>query len=451
MTDVEASPEVGDGEDEAGDVTPTPARRPRRTAAHTRRVRTVAVGVVAVAAAVAVPLLVVKATRTIANSKAGRTSATTVPVVGTLPETPAVLLVEVGPGNEVAALTVLALGASGSGGAVVVVPAGTELATAGLNPSTRLASAYATGGLAAQRDALEGVLGITTAFAEEVDEAGLASLLAPYEPLHVVLEEQVLDTDGAGQERQLYPAGPVDLSAAQAARVLLARGPNESEITRLPRTMAVWAAALASGRSATTTTATTVGVSADVAAPTTVAGQLATIAGGTAAVHLLPVHPVLDAVANPEGLDLLAPDNAGQKLLMAEVMPGAISPANSNIRFQIVNASGNDDLLYSAVGRLVFVGANVVVVSAPSGTQQETVIEYQDPSRKAEASRYVPVVGTATVRQSESLINGIDATIVLGQDFATFMQAENAKSTTTTTVAATGATTTTAGQTSTTS
>ena len=451
MTDVDAGPEVGDGEDVAAEATPGPARRPRRTPAHTRRARTVAVSVVAVAAAVAVPLLVVKATRTIANSKAGRTSATTVLLAGALPDTPAALLVAVGPGNEVVGLSVLALGPSGSGGAVVVVPAGTELATAGSNTSTRLASAYATGGLAAERDALEGVLGITTSFAEEVDEAGLASLLAPYAPLHVVFEEPVLDTDGAGQERQLYPAGTIDLSAAQAARVLLARGPNESEITRLPRTTAVWAAALANGAGSATTTATSGGASAGVSAPTTAAGQLAAIAGATAAVHLLPVHPVLDAVANPDGLDLLAPDNAGQKLLMAQVLPGAISPANSNIRFQVINASGNDDVLYTAVGRLVFVGANVVVVSAPSGTQQETVIEYQDPSRKAEASRYVPVLGTATVRQSTSLIDGIDATIVLGQDFATFMQAENAKSTTTTTVATTGATTTTAGQTSTTS
>jgi len=165
--------------------------------------------------------------------------------------------------------------------------------------------------------------------------------------------------------------------------------------------------------------------------------------GGAAAVRPLPVRPVLDAVANPDGLDLLAPDNAGQKLLMAEVLPGAISPANSNIRFQVINATGDPDLLYAAVARLVFVGANVVVVSDPSGVSKETVIEYQDQARQAEAARYMPVVGPATVRRSQDTTEGIDATIVLGQDFATFMRAENAKVTTTTPSAGSTTTTTT--------
>jgi LytR cell envelope-related transcriptional attenuator len=152
-------------------------------------------------------------------------------------------------------------------------------------------------------------------------------------------------------------------------------------------------------------------------------------------VRVLPVRPVLDRVANPDGVDLLAPDNGGQKLLMAEVLPGAISPANSNIRFRVANATGDPALLYQAASRLVFVGANVVVVSEPLDTQKETVIEYEDEIRKDEAARYLPVVGPATVRQSSERIDGIDATVILGQDFATFMQSENAKGTTTTSAA----------------
>ena len=46
--------------------------------------------------------------------------------------------------------------------------------------AVRLASAFDNGGLDAQRQALEGVLGITTSAAEQVDESGLAALLAPW-------------------------------------------------------------------------------------------------------------------------------------------------------------------------------------------------------------------------------------------------------------------------------
>ena len=420
--------------------------KPRRTATNTRRLRTGAVALLAVAGAVAVPLLVIKASRTIANSKAGRT-ATTVPApTATVPDTPAALLVEVGPDGTVGGLTLLGLDASGHGGGVIVVPAGSEWLVAGAAHPVRLASAFDNGGgLAAQREALEGVLGITTSVAEQVDEQGLAALLAPYAPLHVKLDDRVLDTDSSGQERVLYPAGPVDLTAAEAAHVLLAKGPNESEVARLPRTIAVWDAVLASHAKTVSTTTTAAGpseaspVNGDTDQPATVAAQLAAIVGGEAAVHQLTVRPVLDAVENPDGVDLLAPDNTSQKLLMAEVLPGAISPANSNIRFRLVNATGDPALLAAAVGRLVFVGANVIMVNEAPAPTKETVIEYQDESRKAEATRYMPVVGPSVVRFTPNRIDGIDATLVLGQDFATFIAAENAKAaatSTTTTVAA---------------
>jgi hypothetical protein len=290
------------------------------------------------------------------------------------------------------------------------------------------------------------VLGITTSIAEQVDEAGLAALLAPYAPFRVTLDDRVLDTDRSGQERVLYPAGPIDLTAAQAAHVLLAHGPNESEIARLPRTTAIWTAVLASraARASSARSSVPGNGESSPAEPATVADQLTAIVSGDAAVHQLTVRPVLDAVENPDGVDLLAPDNTSQKLLMAEVLPGAISPANSNIRFRLVNATGNPAMLAAAVGRLVFVGANVVMVSAAGTPTKETVIEYQDESRKTEATRYMPIVGPSVVRPTTDRVDGIDATLVLGEDFARFIDAEDAKSAATSTpVATTIATTTT--------
>jgi hypothetical protein len=64
------------------------------------------------------------------------------------------------------------------------------------------------------------------------------------------------------------------------------------------------------------------------------------------------------------------------------------------------------------------------------------VIEYFDGSRKAEATRYLPVVGPSVVRPTTERIDGIDATLVLGQDFATFIRDEDAKAAATSTTTA---------------
>jgi hypothetical protein len=408
---------------------PAPDRPPkrRRTAARTHRLRTAIVAVALVAVVVAVPFLILKASHTIANSKAGRTVTSLGQAASRLPNTPVALLVTKAADGSVAGITLLALDDSGSGGAAVIVPAGTEVAGAEGQTGTRLGDAYGNGGLQGEQEAVEGLFGITTSIAEEADPTALAALLQPYAPIHVNLDARAVGTGANGQQVVLFPAGPVDLTADQAAQLLVARGVNESEVARLGRTAAIWTAVLGTGASHGTTT--TAAPAPGAAAPTTVAAQLAAIAGGTSTVSAISVQPVLDAVANPQGLDLLQADDASTKLLLAQTMPGAISPANDNIRLQVVNATGDPNLLAEAVARLVGAGANVVIVSdAPPS--QATLIEYQDQRTEAEAQTYVPVVGPATVRLGDQRIDGIDATITVGKDFAAFSQQQAASSTT---------------------
>jgi hypothetical protein len=408
---------------------PDPDRptRQRRVAARTHRLRTGIVTLILVLVLAAVPLLVLKASHTIANSKAGSTVTSLGGSTSELPDTPVALLVTKAADGAVVGLTLLARDGSGSGGTALVVPAGTEVAGGEGQTASRLGDAYGSGGLSAEREAVEGVFGITTSVSEEVDQQGLAALLQPYAPIHVTLDARATDIGPDGQQVVLHPAGPVDLTADQAAELLVARGVNESEASRLDRTTAIWAAVLASrAAGAPTTVASTPGP------PGTFAAELAAVASGTSTARAVPVRPVLDAVANPQGLDLLQPDDAATKLLLAQIMPGAISPANDHIRLQVVNATGDPNLLAEAVRRLVAVGANVVIVSdAPSPTPS-TLIEYQDQRNEAEAQTYVPVVGPATVRQGDGRIDGIDATIIVGEDFATFAQQQAASSSTST-------------------
>jgi LytR cell envelope-related transcriptional attenuator len=421
-----SEPEPADEQSPAAPPADDRPRRRRRTAPRTHRVHTGIVVLVLVAVLVAVPFLILKASHTIANSKAGRTVTSLSAAASRLPDTPVALLVLKGADGAVAGLTLLALDGTGAGGTALVVPAGTEVAGGEGQPGTRLAAAYEDGGLAAERQAVEGLFGITTAMSEEVDLAGLAALLQPYAPIHLTLDAPALDTGPGGQQVVLQSPGAVDLTADQAAQLLLAHGPNESEVARLTRATAIWTAVLAAGASKAATAPTTTPATA----PATVADQLAAMAEGKTGALAVPVQPVLDAVANPQGLDLLRVDEAPTKLLLAQIMPGAISPANDNIRLQVINATGDANLLADAVTRLAGVGANVVIVSDAASPSTATLIEYQDQRNKAEAQTYVPVVGPSTVQQSDERIDGIDATIVLGTDFASFAQQQAASSTT---------------------
>jgi hypothetical protein len=455
-----------------------PHRRHRRVPLRTHRLRTGVVTGVIVLVAVSLPFLILEASHTVANSKAGRAVSPSGPAAAELPDTPAALLVVVGPDHEAAGLVALARDGSGKGGTAVVVPTGMQVGGSAGTPSSRLGDAYATGGLDGERQAVESALGITTSSAAEVDEAGLAALLGASAPVTVNLADRAVDTGANGKEVVLYPAGPVQLTAAEVAHLLVAKGPNESETARLPRTAAIWNAVLnhssggslgASSSSAapssgpttavprtartsasarpTRTSAGRAATSSRVAAPTTAAtsippttslstaafaSQLATVQAGSAKAQVLSARPVLDAVDNPNGVDLLAVDIPAMRLLLAETMPGAVSPANDNIRLRLINNSGDPSLLAPAAQRLVDAGANLIIVSPATTTAAQTVVEYQDAAGRPAASTFQPVVGASVVRLGTDRIDGIDATIILGSDFAGFLQTEQAKNTNTT-------------------
>lgn len=421
---------------------PPAARRPR----HRRRtgsVRTWVMLAVATAISLVLPTLVAKAARTIANSTEGRSITISDVVVprAELPVTPGALVVSVDDAGEAVGFTVLAVAPSGAGGTLVVLPAGTQGTLPGQLTSGRLAGAYTTGGLADQVTAIEGFLGVTFGQVAALREADLARLLAPLAPLPVEFDTDVIGPGPDGRAVVLQAVGRHDLTAAEAAEVLTARMPNESEIVRLPHVTAVWqAVAQASSRGtapATTSPSSTVPV-----APGDVAAYLASVTSGPATARLVEAAPVLDKVNNPEGQDLLFVDPPGVRLLMAQVLPSAVSPSNGNIRVRIVNPTGDPTLSYEAVARLIYLGANVVLVNdAPGPAAAATVVEVQRPEDAEAASRYGPYLGGATTEQSDVKIDGIDATIVLGSGFASFVAEEKAKATTTTTSTTTTSTT----------
>jgi hypothetical protein len=433
---------------------PARVRRPRHRR-RTRSVRTWVMFAVIVGIAAVLPALVALAARTIANSKEGRSitiSDIAVPRAE-LPVTPGALVVSVDDSGEAVGFAVLAVAPSGSGGTIVLLPAGTQGTVPGQVTPGRLADAYRTGGLAGAVTAVEGFLGVTFDQAVDARPADLERLLAPFAPIPVRLDTAVLAPDASGSPVVVQPAGQHDLTAAEAAAVLTAHMPNESEVVRLPHVAAVWqgvASRAGVGVAATTAssglptssavvTTSTAGATATTTSsdPTPALGDMeafvAALRAGPATSRLVDATPVLDRVNNPLGADLLFVDPPGVRLLMAQVLPSAVSPSNGNMRVRLVNATGDPAMAYEAVARLIYLGANVVLASDDDGRPpSRTQIELQDMADADAAGRFGPYLGGADTVASTVKIDGIDATIVLGRDFVSYIAVERAKATTTT-------------------
>jgi hypothetical protein len=428
---------------------PAPRSKRSRRKRHRRRTRpsrTLLMAVVAIGVAALLPVLGIVAARTIADSKEGTAVIVDVPV-RQLPSTPASLVVAVDDQGRPAGLTLMSVAADGQGGTVIVLPLATAAFLDGPALPVRLDEAWARGGLEGQTQGVESVLGISTAVSESLDEDGLTELFEPYAPVSLDLDLPVLDTDADGNTEELFGAGSVELSARDMARLLLARVDGESELGRLPRIEALWQAVAAKGEEAAPTTT----VAGTPSTPVDVAGFLAKVTSGPAGVHLLRVEPSFDPT-DPAAPELFQADVPYLRLLVASVMPGAVSPSNGNISFRIINPLGDPNLTYRAVGRLAAVQANVVLVTETDGPAPAlTSMTWHSPAGEVQSGAFAPVLGSPPAVPSDERIDGIDATVVLGRDFPGFLAAEDAKvaatSTTSTTVAPTttsrGTTTTT--------
>jgi hypothetical protein len=234
---------------------------------------------------------------------------------------------------------------------------------------------------------------------------------------------------------QLFPAGTVRLDAAGAARFVLAREAGRSEVDRLDRLRRFWVAAFATPAAATNAPAAA--TPSNVATPSDVGGFLDDLRAGTVRVDPLPVTAVFDANRNPDHLDLLDVDATSIRLLVARTLPGAVSPTDTELRCWLVNPTGDPDLSYRAVGALVYLHVNVMLVTeSSSAVPDRSRIAYGTPLGQR-AVFLTGVFGRGELVATNEPVDGIDVTITLGRDFQA-AQAAGATLPPTTTVVAGG-------------
>jgi len=403
-----------------------------------RRRRTVTAVVTGVIAALVLPAGLFVGVNSLLNSTSGDNVGTDDTIA--IPPTPAALVVGVNNRNEVVMSAVFALAPGGTGGTIISLPVGANAKKVASSPIHRLADTYATSGLEAYALDVEGTLNVSFSLVQQVSAGDLASMFTALGERTVVLDRAVSDTDGDGETVTLVSAGEQVLSPGLMAEALIAAPVGRPESDRLPVHRAVWSAVAGSPAQGTgdSGTATTVAGSVPTAEPTTtstpapsadptavpedLSSFFAQMRAGEMRYWQLSAELITDPARNPAGLDLYALDGAEVIMVMASVVPSAVSISTNNVTFLVDSPFDDARVTREAVLRLAYVGANVVVVrTVATPPEQETRVYFNDPVVRNDLGQYVTLMGELSYELTDEVIEGVNARIVLGENFREFV------------------------------
>jgi hypothetical protein len=258
-------------------------------------------------------------------------------------------------------------------------------------------------------DAVGSWLGVQFEEVFTLDASALSTFLNPLGPVTFAIDKGVVDTDLNNTDKVLFPAGATTLAtAADASRYVLARSLNDPEQPRLARLDQFWKAAVAPNPARPPADATATGAVA----------IMNTMLKGTVSVFTLTGTAVTDIKLNPNKSDMVGVDNATLHQLIAEVLPGAVSPSNNGLRIELRDPFDDARVRKELIGRLTFLKANIIWSHAiDRGPVLETVLDYVNPSKKAAVDFYAKVLGNKILSfESAESVDNVDLVVTIGQD-----------------------------------
>ena len=355
----------------------------------------------------------------------------------TIPVTPTALLAVTDARNEVASLAMVALSPSGKGGSVVSVPVGADAEIGKTGTIHRISDTFAAGGIDGLRTEVEGLLNVSFNLAVAVNAADLSSLLAPVGKRDVNLPAPVMDTAADGTAVQIVPAGQQSITPVQMAASLAASQPGIAESTRWPVQKALWEAFATAAKSTGATVTSDSTPDTPAAEPADMSGYVNGLLEGPVQYWQLSATLLTDAEQNPANADLYALDGGEVIMVMASVAPSAVSIVSTNMTVMLDTPYDDTQLVREAVVRLSYVGVNVVAVrtiDAPPGAQTEVFCT--DEMVRADLQGYMSLLGDMGFPPTTEVVDGINARIVLGETFRTFIGSAAGKTIATTTTVA---------------
>lgn len=411
-----------------------------------RRRRTVGAFAAGVLSLAVIPVLGALAVDALRTSREGRNAIEGALPLVSIPPTPGVLLATVDDTDAVTSMTVLALAPPvgdepARGGSAISVPVTAE-AILSSGEVVSVSDAFAAGGVDELQAAVEGLLGVTLSATIAADESTTARLLERVAPLSLELPDEVHDTTAVGRDLTVFPAGPAELDANDVAALLLAHTDDDTGADLYGRTGSVWSAISSRVGDGLNADGSPVALAAEGGTTTEVGGP-----AGSTSTAAPATSPPIDPAADPEGfvdaflsgpigfyqLNPVPVTGAGAErtrlnlaevnLVMATVLPGAISPSFASITFYVRSPLGDPSLTLDAVAMLIYSGANVVLVKEDPTipVPETTTVQVVDDSDLADAQRFTRPFGAVEEVEPEERIDGVDVIITLGESFRTLI------------------------------
>jgi hypothetical protein len=336
--------------------------------------------------------------------------------------------------NEVASLALLAVTPEGKGGTIVSIPVGSMADVAKTEQPRRIADSYTTGGLQALKTDVENLMNITVDFADDVTATELAAVLSSVGTQPVVLQQPVTDTGADGVPVVVLESGSSTASPELLAAGLASSQTGTPESARLPQVKALWSSI---ARAGVATPAPDVAASSisplDVTAFVSTSVFMKALLTGEIDVWQFSSTLFTDAVRNPNQVDLYGLDGGEVLMVMASVVPSALTVTSANVAVMVDIPFASASVAKEVVTRLAYLGANVVLIrQSPDLATERTTVYYNDSIARTEAESYPTLLGPLEFTESKDVISGVNLRIVLGNDFVAFLGQGSATSTSTT-------------------
>ena len=327
--------------------------------------------------------------------------------------------------NEITAIALLAVAPEGRGGTIVSVPVGASADVASTEAPRRIADSFATGGLEALTTDVQNLLNITVDFADDVTAPELSVAMSSIGAQPVVLAQPVIEGVLNEKSTVVLPAGSSTVLPDVIANALAASQQGIPESARLPQVEQLWTAVANGGvavSDASETTSTNSVAPFSIQSLNSTLGFFSALFAGEIDVWQLSASLFTDAQRNPNNADLYGLNSAEVLMVMASVVPSALTVTSTNIAVMVDVPFANSDIAEEAVTRFAFLGASVVLVREPTELAVErTMVYYNDSIALAEAEKYESLMGPLEFVESKDVISGVNLRIVLGNDFVAFL------------------------------
>lgn len=367
------------------------------------------------------PVSAVVAWRAIRDSRAAE-AVVALPTVS-IPTTPTAILATTDDQNYLTSLSILALSPSGAGGTVMSIPVGLSISGRDAGDPRRLADVYGSDGPEVLKETLEAMTSSQLDMIAVEGAAGTGDLIARVGTIAATFTNPVLDTDG-NTERVVAEAGDNSFTPIQAAAVLAARVDDATEATRLPNVKVMWeaiATAVGAGKIGTTP----VPVIPDVGAqtPADMPTFMSALFAGPLRVWQIGYQAIPEGEANPDGLDLYGYDFGEVVMVLASVAPSAMVAVLPTLSLQVDSSYPDSETLRQAVFRLLYMGANVLLVrNTTEPPPAVTTIYYSDEMDRGMAEPLTILLDEVQWERATERVAGIDLRVVLGESFIRFLE-----------------------------